>query len=264
MKKSDGENGGEVRGKGLGREGHLSGRMRLPGNLWRVMWKEAQAVPANKQAPLFKHATEAEKVLHYLENLTLPDLIQQLISVVLNVILYTFKPTSQQQPTQKEEGDEDRKIKERRDPHTHTTPPLGVDLPPFIAAFDNLLRAIDAYWPEVYSKDKPIQVENLTSLWQEFQGLECMAAKATSLLQKMPGKMNIVSHLLSDEQVLIPDHLREDFSPIFFHDSEVIGADTKEYIIRCHASESNPTANRLYACISAHEAKVVTVFGSDE
>eukprot|EP00026_Physarum_polycephalum_P000903 Phypoly_transcript_00904.p1 GENE.Phypoly_transcript_00904~~Phypoly_transcript_00904.p1 ORF type:complete len:1018 (+),score=223.88 Phypoly_transcript_00904:209-3262(+) len=184
IKQSDAENGGEIRGKGMGRDGHLSARMRLPGNLWRLLWRESQAVPANKQAPLFKHATEAEKVLHYLENVTLPDLIQQLISVVLNVILYTFKPTHQHQPQKKEE-DEEEETKEKKTPHCHTTPPLGVDLPPFIDVFDNFLRAIDSYWPEHYIKDKQIEVENLTSLWQEFQALECMAAKATSLLQKV-------------------------------------------------------------------------------
>ena len=43
------------------------------------------------------------------------------------------------------------------EPHTHTTPPLGVELPPFIDAFDNLLRAIETYWPEVYVKEKPLQ-----------------------------------------------------------------------------------------------------------
>lgn len=39
IKESDKENGGEIRGKGMGRDGHLSSRMRLPGNLWRQMWK---------------------------------------------------------------------------------------------------------------------------------------------------------------------------------------------------------------------------------
>eukprot|EP00026_Physarum_polycephalum_P017999 Phypoly_transcript_19420.p1 GENE.Phypoly_transcript_19420~~Phypoly_transcript_19420.p1 ORF type:complete len:216 (+),score=44.78 Phypoly_transcript_19420:47-649(+) len=187
----------------------------------------------------------------------------RLISVVLNVILYTFKPTHQHQPQKKEE-DEEEETKEKKTPHCHTTPPLGVDLPPFIDVFDNFLRAIDSYWPEHYIKDKQIEVENLTSLWQEFQALECMAAKATSLLQKMPGKRNIVSHLLSDQQVIIPEDLREDFYPIFFPDSDSAGADMKEYVIRCHTSDSKPTPNRLYACISAHEAKVVTVFALDE
>lgn len=57
--------------------GRLSARMEEPGNLWRTTWEAVPAVPADKQKPLFNAEQEANKVLHYIENLSIAELIEQ-------------------------------------------------------------------------------------------------------------------------------------------------------------------------------------------
>ncbi|KAM9424226.1 rab3 GTPase-activating protein catalytic subunit [Pholidichthys leucotaenia] len=46
--------------------GELSGRMKIPGNVWEEAWETARVVPARRQKRLFDDTKEAEKVLHYL------------------------------------------------------------------------------------------------------------------------------------------------------------------------------------------------------
>ena len=43
-------------------QGHLSVRMRIPGNIWLETWQTAKAVPARRQKRLFDDTKEAEKV----------------------------------------------------------------------------------------------------------------------------------------------------------------------------------------------------------
>ena len=43
-------------------EGHLSLRMRAPGNTWQEVWNQAKAVPARRQKRLFDDTKEGEKV----------------------------------------------------------------------------------------------------------------------------------------------------------------------------------------------------------
>lgn len=44
-------------------EGHLSLRMRIPGNMWVEVWQSARSVPVRRQKRLFDETKEAEKVL---------------------------------------------------------------------------------------------------------------------------------------------------------------------------------------------------------
>ena len=43
-------------------KGHLSVRMRIPGNIWTETWHSAKPVPARRQKRLFDDTKEAEKV----------------------------------------------------------------------------------------------------------------------------------------------------------------------------------------------------------
>lgn len=43
-------------------EGHLSLRMRIPGNMWVEVWQSARSVPVRRQKRLFDETKEAEKV----------------------------------------------------------------------------------------------------------------------------------------------------------------------------------------------------------
>ena len=43
-------------------EGHLSLRMRIPGNMWAEVWQSARPVPVRRQKRLFDETKEAEKV----------------------------------------------------------------------------------------------------------------------------------------------------------------------------------------------------------
>ncbi|OQR78540.1 rab3 GTPase-activating protein catalytic subunit-like [Tropilaelaps mercedesae] len=46
------------------KEGELSNRMTLPGNMWQDLWEQAKPVPANRQRRLFDDTKEGEKILH--------------------------------------------------------------------------------------------------------------------------------------------------------------------------------------------------------
>ena len=48
-------------------EGHLSLRMRIPGNMWVEVWQSARSVPVRRQKRLFDETKEAEKVLESLK-----------------------------------------------------------------------------------------------------------------------------------------------------------------------------------------------------
>ncbi len=65
-------------------KGCLSPRFQIPGNMWREVWDTAKPIPAHRQKRLFDYTKEAEKVLHYFASLTVTDLIDLLMPVVIN------------------------------------------------------------------------------------------------------------------------------------------------------------------------------------
>ncbi|XP_004347355.2 hypothetical protein CAOG_04608 [Capsaspora owczarzaki ATCC 30864] len=74
--------------------GHLSQRFQQPGNTWVEVWEGARSVPVAKQRSLFDFTKEAEKVLHFLENLPPATLLTQLLPCVLDAALATFDESS--------------------------------------------------------------------------------------------------------------------------------------------------------------------------
>jgi len=68
-------------------EGHLSVRMRIPGNIWLETWQTAKAVSARRQKRLFDDTKEAEKVLHFLANLKPSEIAIQLFPVAIHLAI---------------------------------------------------------------------------------------------------------------------------------------------------------------------------------
>ncbi|XP_074627593.1 rab3 GTPase-activating protein catalytic subunit-like isoform X2 [Acropora palmata] len=64
-------------------EGHLSLRMRIPGNMWVEVWQSARPVPVRRQKRLFDETKEAEKVLHFLAGMKPAEVAFQLFPVLL-------------------------------------------------------------------------------------------------------------------------------------------------------------------------------------
>lgn len=65
-------------------DGKLSPRMKADGNIWIETWNLAKPVPARKQKRLFDYTKEAVKVLHFLTNVTLAELIQLVLPVTIH------------------------------------------------------------------------------------------------------------------------------------------------------------------------------------
>lgn len=74
--------------------GRLSKRMSEKGNLWRMLWNSAPALPASEQKPLLDPNREGEKVLHYLETLKPHDLLEQMVCTAFRAAADTLSQTS--------------------------------------------------------------------------------------------------------------------------------------------------------------------------
>lgn len=46
-------------------KGHLSARMKIPGNMWVEAWETARVTPARRQKRLFDDTKEAERVIFF-------------------------------------------------------------------------------------------------------------------------------------------------------------------------------------------------------
>ncbi|XP_031567041.1 rab3 GTPase-activating protein catalytic subunit-like [Actinia tenebrosa] len=68
-------------------EGHLSLRMRIPGNIWAEVWHSAKPIPIRRQKRLFDETKEAEKVLHSLAALKPSEVAFHLFPVLLHAVL---------------------------------------------------------------------------------------------------------------------------------------------------------------------------------
>lgn len=79
----------------FGRKGHLSERMKIPGNTWQTVWSSAKAVPARRQKRLFDDTKEAEKVLHFFESQTLGSIGQMTVAPLFHSSLIKLQKESE-------------------------------------------------------------------------------------------------------------------------------------------------------------------------
>ncbi|ERL93606.1 hypothetical protein D910_10894 [Dendroctonus ponderosae] len=64
------------------KQGALSQRMQLEGNIWMEMWQNSKPVPAHRQKRLFDDTKEAEKVLQFLELRTVGQIAELILPVL--------------------------------------------------------------------------------------------------------------------------------------------------------------------------------------
>lgn len=69
------------------KEGELSPRMTIPGNMWQDLWDQARAVPAARQRRLFDDTKEAEKILHELLTMTPADIANVVFPAIIHASL---------------------------------------------------------------------------------------------------------------------------------------------------------------------------------
>lgn len=58
----------------------LSDRMKDTNSVWQELWRQAEPVPIEQQEPLYTPWKEAEKALFYFEDLTVKDLVEQMLA----------------------------------------------------------------------------------------------------------------------------------------------------------------------------------------
>ncbi|KAI0241981.1 hypothetical protein L0F63_003953 [Massospora cicadina] len=140
-------------------QGKLSARMGNPDNLWQELWQRAEPVPAHRQKPLFNPDTEGEKALHYLEHLTVFELLRLLLPTVFLVACDVLVGAL----------------------------PLA-DLPLPRARLDSLASQLALH---------PWSDPDPSILLDRFNDAELFVARVHSCLKKLPGQFRLVSELLS-------------------------------------------------------------------
>lgn len=70
---------------------HLSERMSKENNLWLKLWNNTKAESVEKQKLLFDPIKEGEKVLNYLENIKLSDLLYEILLTYFSISLFIYE-----------------------------------------------------------------------------------------------------------------------------------------------------------------------------
>lgn len=70
---------------------HLSERMSKENNLWLQLWNNTKAESVEKQKLLFDPIKEGEKVLNYLENIKLSDLLCEILLTYFSISLFIYE-----------------------------------------------------------------------------------------------------------------------------------------------------------------------------
>eukprot|EP01133_Synstelium_polycarpum_P015010 gene15010-17751_t len=140
------ESKGRTRGKGHGREGQLSARMNRK-NIWLKTWKEATPLHINEQTPLFDHTKQAEKAIHYLENIHPSDLLYQILSVIFSSVVVIFS------------------TERNKSQHISNEYCLGTNFPHTKQLVDKYFEVLNQTWPlqvpnEIDIKEKELDLIN--------------------------------------------------------------------------------------------------------
>ncbi|XP_056889603.1 rab3 GTPase-activating protein catalytic subunit isoform X2 [Takifugu flavidus] len=72
-------------------KGHLSARMKIPGNMWVEAWETARVTPARRQKRLFDDTKEAERVLHYMAMQKPADVTLHLLPCLIHGAILKLK-----------------------------------------------------------------------------------------------------------------------------------------------------------------------------
>jgi len=221
-----------------GAESTLSPRMLEEGNLWEETWKVSEPTCSRKQKPLFNYDQEAMKVLHYLEEMSIDDLLKQILPTVFVMAYDGFLCCG----------------------------PL-VELGPILTLLKKFHEKIVNYpW-----KDFKMYINELTDLIRLSREIETLLTIATSLHHKLPDQMELIERLLSkDQTILLLKKEREVVEELFREregDFAFSNPNSREFILRTwtpnpHASSRN-LIHRLYALLSHNEFRVAEAFSFD-
>ena len=240
-----------------GKFGHLSRRMRDAGNLWHELWKSAEPLAADRQKPLFDYTREAEKVLHYLENLPPGGFLQQILSVLLGTSMAML-----------DELYVTRQFEVLRDMsagvhQTLTNVSGGLvfnDTKRRRRASSDAGRAADeADDVERESAEAEMVDEAFQDAKFAIEVYEATVAVALSLAHKLPSCPDVVGKLLKSSLAQVTTEAERKAIMRLFADKESasLSPDTREFIIESPAvGDTTGATNRMYASLAEHEMRV--------
>eukprot|EP01137_Pigoraptor_chileana_P031730 Opistho-2@20011 len=192
--------------------GVLSARMSCPGNLWAEVWAQARPIPANRQRPLFDCTREAEKVLHFLESLSVGAVHRMLLPSVVLAAFRTLHSADVLQQTQLRQRDGHATARDIRgtsstggDRGSDNDSSLSVAARAIAAAMDSVPAALDAAGEQTpFGALLPLSE------------CEALLGAQASLGDRLPGQRRLVAALLeSDEAHVATSAEREAVAAVF-------------------------------------------------
>ncbi|CAG8564021.1 10750_t:CDS:10 [Funneliformis caledonium] len=216
-------------------KGALSLRMKEKGNLWQELWKSSKRIPARRQKPLFKFTREGEKVLHYLENLSVQDLFKQLLPTIFLIAYDSLVSQS-----------------------------VSKNIKPISSGLTALAQELlDFPWNDVGTKN--IVCDGLI---QSFRQNEMLIGKAISLLRKLPNQYNLVERLLEIPETQVLDGKeRETVYGLFASGAPLNDSfphpTTREFVLQTTCLRPTPVPARMYVSLDNSGMRIVDMVGKD-
>lgn len=249
----------EMTGEGAEVEGHLSLRMRVPGNAWKEMWGSARAIPVRRQKRLFDDTKEAEKVLHFLSNLRPCEIALQIFPIIIHSCLMRI---SREEDAQKVQNILENVINRS----ARLQSPSKNDLKLMDGLVKDILRAetiisrIQSFRHKFYPDPKQ-QDDEMESFIQDLMNSSEVNVKAGS--KSRIGKV-IKSFLLVDD-IATPSNQQEGLHiPI---KKKFPPASGREYILRTTlplpSDSSRPSPQRMFTVITPDEFRMAGSFTHD-
>ncbi|CAB4427672.1 unnamed protein product [Rhizophagus irregularis] len=216
-------------------KGTLSPRMKEKGNLWQELWRSSKRIPARRQKPLFKYTREAEKALHYLEQLSVKDLFKELLPTIFLIAYDTLVSRS---------------VSKNIKPVTSGLAALAQEL-------------IDFPWNEIGSKN--IVCDGLI---QSFRRNEMLIGKAISLLRKLPKQYDLVERLLEIPETQVSDgDERQAVYELFASGAPLNDSfphpTTREFVLQTKCLRPTPVPTRMYVSLDNTGMRIVDMVGKD-
>ncbi|RIA84801.1 Rab3 GTPase-activating protein catalytic subunit-domain-containing protein [Glomus cerebriforme] len=216
-------------------KGTLSPRMKEKGNLWQELWKSSKRIPVRRQKPLFKYACEAEKALHYLEQLSVRDLFKELLPTIFLIAYDTLVSQS---------------VSKNIKPVTSGLAALAQEL-------------LDFPWSEIGSKN--IVCDGLI---QSFSQNEMLIGKSISLLRKLPKQYDLVERLLGIPETQVLDGKeRESVYELFASGAPLNDSfpqpTTREFVLQTTCLRPTPVPTRMYVSLDNSGMRIVDMVGKD-
>ncbi|OAJ40140.1 hypothetical protein BDEG_23905 [Batrachochytrium dendrobatidis JEL423] len=170
----------------VGEIGRLSGRMTDSGNLWRECWERARRVPASQQKALFDFEKESAKALHYLESMSLYQILSELMPTFFLIVYDSLSKH-----------------------------PIASAIPFICQSVDKIGQQIATIrWCDI----GPDACDSLNEIISEIRQTEVYIYQCVSLLCKLPGQYELVNRLVQSQQADVVGHERDSVFKLFGND----------------------------------------------